>query len=342
MKNSIFDLTLENLEDILVNNGFKKYNATQVFEGVYKRKVSNFDEIVNISKNLKSFLNDNYELKYLEVLECLKSEDTNKYLLSIEGSSIECVLMKQTYGNSLCISTQVGCNMGCAFCESGKLKRVRNLTPGEIVLQILTIENYENIRIDNVVIMGIGEPFDNYDNLINALDILTCPKGIDLGSRKITVSTCGLVPKIREFANLRKQVNLAISLHAPGDDIRNKLMPISKVYKMEELMKAVDYYISKTNRKVTMEYIMLEGINDSDECAIRLSKLLKGKLVYVNLIPYNSTSSSEFKRASKKRIESFYDILKKNGINVVTRKEMGKGIKGACGQLKASYENKEI
>lgn len=338
MKNSIFDFTLEELENILVSNGFKKYNATQVFEGVYKRKVSNFEDISNISKNLKSFLSDNYELKYLKILECLKSEDTNKYLLEIKDSSIECVLMKQYYGNSLCISTQVGCNMGCAFCESGKLKRVRNLTPGEITLQILTIEKCENIRIDNVVIMGIGEPFDNYENLIKALDILTCPKGIDLGSRKITVSTCGVVPKIREFADLQKQVNLAISLHAPNDDIRNRLMPISKVYKMEELMSAVDYYISKTNRRVTMEYIMLDGINDSDECAVLLSKLLKGKLVYVNLIPYNNTTESEFRRASKKRIESFYDILKKNGINVVTRKEMGKGIKGACGQLKANYE----
>lgn len=335
---SIFDLTLKDLEEILVSNGFKKYNATQVFEGIYKRKVDNFESIVNISKNLKSFLSENYDISYLEVLECLKSDDTNKYLLLTEGVSIECVLMKQSYGNSLCISTQVGCNMGCAFCESGKLKRVRNLTPGEIILQVLTIEKYENIRIDNVVIMGIGEPFDNYDNLVKALDILTCPKGLDLGSRKITVSTCGLVPKIREFADLHTQVNLAISLHTPVDSIRNELMPISKVYNMNELMNAVDYYISKTNRRVTMEYIMLDSINDSDECAILLSKLLKGKLVYVNLIPYNSTSDSVFKRASKKRIESFYDILKKNGINVVIRKEMGKGIKGACGQLKASYE----
>lgn len=341
MKNNIFDLTLEKLEEVLVNNGFKKFNATQVFEGIYKRKVDNFDDINNISKNLKSFLNENYEIKFLSVLERLESKDTNKYLLETNDISIECVLMKQYYGNSLCISTQVGCNMGCAFCESGKLKRVKNLTPGEIVLQVLTIEKYENIRIDNVVIMGIGEPFDNYDNLIDALNILVCPKGIDLGSRKITVSTCGLVPKIREFADLHIQVNLAISLHAPSDKIRNKLMPISKVYNMSELMKAVDYYISKTNRRVTMEYIMLEGINDSEECAKLLSKLLKGKLVYVNLIPYNSTSSSEFKRASKNKIEKFYDILKKNGINVVTRKEMGKDIKGACGQLKASYEGRK-
>lgn len=336
--NSIFDLTLQELEEILVSNGFKKFNATQVFEGIYKKRVSSFDEISNISKDLKNYLNSNYVINKLSILECLTSEDTNKYLLNINGSSIECVLMKQSYGNSICISTQVGCNMGCAFCESGKLKRVRNLTAGEIVLQVLTVEEYEKLRISNVVIMGIGEPFDNYDNLIRALDILICPKGIDLGSRRITVSTCGVVPKIREFANLKTQVNLAISLHAPNDKIRNKLMPISHAYNMNDLMSAVDYYIDKTNRRVTMEYILLEGVNDSEECALELSKLLKGRLVYVNLIPYNSTSSSEFKRASKESINKFFDILKKNGIEVVVRREMGKGIKGACGQLKASYD----
>ncbi len=338
MKSSIFDLTLSELEDILVENGFKKFNATQVFEGIYKKRVSSFESISNISKELKKFLFENYSLEYLTILECLRSVDTNKYLLEVEGSSIECVLMKQTYGNSLCISTEVGCNMACAFCESGKLKKVRNLSAGEIVLQVLTIERQENIRIGNVVVMGIGEPFDNYDNLVRALDILVCPKGIDLGSRKITVSTCGLVPKIREFANLKSQVNLAISLHAPNDEIRNQLMPIARAYNMSELMGAIDYYIEKTNRRVTIEYIMLDGINDSTECAKELANLLKGKLVYVNLIPYNSTSGSEFRRASKEKINAFYVTLKKNGIEVVTRREMGKGIKGACGQLKASYD----
>ena len=335
---SIFDYTLSELEEILVSNGFKKFNAVQVFEGIYKRKVNSFDDISNISKDLKMFLNNNYVINMLPVLECLTSDDTNKYLLDINGSSIECVLMRHPYGDSICISTQVGCNMGCAFCESGKLKRVRNLLPSEIILQVLTIERYENLRINNVVIMGIGEPFDNYDNLIKVLSILVCPKGIDLGSRKITVSTCGIVPKIREFANLGIQVNLAISLHASNDKIRNKIMPISRAYDMASLMNAILYYISKTNRRVTIEYILLRGINDSDECALELVKLLKGKLVYVNLIPYNSTSSSEFKRASEESINSFYDILKKNGIEVVIRREMGKGIKGACGQLKASYD----
>ena len=324
--NSIFDLTLEELESILVDNGFKKFNATQVFEGIYKKRVTSFDEITNISKELKAFLNNNYELKYLNVLEELKD------------SSIEVVLMKHNYGNSICISTQIGCNMACAFCESGKLKKVRNLSTSEIILEVLTIEKLENIKVDNIVVMGIGEPFDNFDNLVKSIKILNCPKGIDLGSRRITVSTCGIVPKIKEFADLDTQVNLAISLHAPNQTIRESLMPISKAYKMDELMSAVDYYISKTNRKVTMEYILLEGINDSIENAKELSNLLKGKLVYVNLIPYNSTSSN-FKRSSKEKINAFYDELVKNKINVQMRREMGKGIKGACGQLKASHES---
>lgn len=334
---SIFDLTLQELEEVLVRNGFKKFNATQVFEGIYKKKVNKFDDITNISKDLKEFLNNNYSLEYLKVIDSLKSESANKYLLEVKNSSVEVVLMHQSYGESLCISSQIGCNMGCTFCESGKLKMVRNLSVSEIILEILTIEKIENIRIDNVVIMGIGEPFDNYDNIVKALNIMICPKGIDLGQRRITVSTCGLVSKIKEFANLNTQVNLAISLHAPNQKLRESLMPIAKAYPLDKLMEAVDYYIDKTNRRVTMEYILLENVNDSIENAKELASLLKGKLVYVNLIPYNTTSS-DFKRSSKERINAFFDVLVKNGINTQKRREMGKDIKGACGQLKASYE----
>ena len=199
---SIYDFTLDELENYLVDNGFKKYNATQIFEGIYKKRVSSFDEITNISKELKAFLNNNFEIKYLKVLDELKSEDTNKYLLEVKDSSIEVVLMKHDYGNSVCISTQIGCNMACAFCESGKLKRVRNLTTAEIILEVLTIEKLENIKVDNIVVMGIGEPFDNFTNLVKAIKILNCPKGIDLGSRRITVSTCGIVPRIKELEKL--------------------------------------------------------------------------------------------------------------------------------------------
>lgn len=334
---SIFELTLNELEDILIRNGFKKYNATQIYEGIYKRRVKSFDDISNISKELKKFLNDNYSLKYLNIVDELTSIDTNKYLLEVKDSFVECVLMKHDYGNSLCISTEIGCNMGCTFCESGKLKKIRGLSVSEIVLQVLTIEEKESIRISNVVFMGIGEPFDNYDNIIKSIDILTSNKGINLGSRKITVSTCGLVPKIKEFALNPGQVNLAISLHASNDEIRNKLMPINKVYSIKDIIESIDYYISKTNRRVTIEYILLDGINDSEENAMELVSLFKNKLVYINLIPYNSTSSN-YKRSSKEKINKFFDILTKNGINVQMRREMGKNIKGACGQLRASHE----
>lgn len=337
MKNSIFNLTLNELETILLDNGFKKFNATQVFEGIYKRKVNSFDEITNISKSLKEYLNRNYTLETLKVLDKLKSADTTKYLLEVENGAVECVLMRHDYADSLCISTQIGCNMSCAFCESGRLKKVRNLNTSEIVLELLTIEKLEGIRVQNVVVMGIGEPFDNYTNLVNALNILTSPKGIDLGSRKITVSTCGVVPKIKEFASLPGQVNLAISLHAPDDELRDKIMPINKVYPIKELMSALDFYIEKTNRRVTIEYILLDGVNDTEECARGLVKLLKGKLLYVNLIPYNATSHTEFKRTSKTNQDKFYNILYEAGIQVGVRHEMGKGIKGACGQLRASY-----
>ncbi len=337
---SIFDLTYDELESILVSNNFKKFNATQVFEGVYKKRVSSFSSISNISKELKSFLSSNYSLDYLEVITALRSDDTNKYLLQVQSDAVECVLMKHDYANSLCISTQVGCNMGCAFCESGRLKKQRNLSVSEIVLQVLTIERLENIRIQNIVIMGIGEPFDNYECLVKALDILTSPKGVMIGSRHITVSTCGIVPKIYDFANLDTQVNLAISLHAPNDELRSKLMPINRVYKIKDVMDALQYYIEKTNRRVTIEYILLDGVNDSDECAMELVNLIRGKLMYVNLIPYNSTSHSEFKRCSKEKINHFYQILSRY-VGVGVRREMGKDIKGACGQLRASHNGNE-
>jgi 23S rRNA (adenine2503-C2)-methyltransferase len=225
--------------------------------------------------------------------------------------------------------------MGCKFCESGRLKKVRNLETYEIVEQLLLIEKDLGIHITHIVVMGIGEPFDNYDNVMNFIRIVTSNKGIDLGSRHITVSTCGIVPGIEKFMNDFNQVNLAISLHAPNDKIRNKIMPISKVYKLDDLMNTVKTYIKKTNRRVTFEYIMLENINDSLECAKELANLLKGINCYVNLIPYNETENIEFKRTKKVQILAFYDILKKSGIAVTIRKEFGGNVDAACGQLRA-------
>ena len=248
---------------------------------------------------------------------------------------IEAVLMNHDYGNSLCVSSQVGCNMGCKFCESGRLKKVRNLNASEMVLQILKVEEEINTRITHVVVMGIGEPFDNFDNLVKFIEIINYQKGINLGSRHITVSTCGVVPKIYEFMKFPKEVNLAISLHAPNNEIRNKIMPINKIYPIEKIIKAVKDYLSVTNRRVTFEYIMLKNVNDSEENARELAKLLRGINCYVNLIPYNETENIEFNRSNMKTILKFYDILKKERITVTIRKEFGRGISAACGQLRA-------
>lgn len=335
MKN-IFDYTLEDLENLLISSGFKKFNATQVVDWIYKKKIYNFDEMSNLSKNLISFMKENFYIKFLELDKCERSKSTVKYLFRlVDGSCIETVLMKHDYGNSLCVSSQVGCNMGCAFCESGRLKKIRNLSVGEMVGQITTVERLENIEIGNVVVMGIGEPFDNYDNLIKFLSIVTNGKMIEIGQRKVTVSTCGVVPKILEFANLQNQVNLAISLHAPNDELRNKLMPINKVYPIKDVFRALDDYMKITNRRITIEYILINDVNDGIKEAEELSSLLRGKLVYVNLIPYNPTNNSSFKRSNDFKIKKFYDILKKNRIEVIIRKEMGPAISAACGQLRA-------
>ena len=228
--------------------------------------------------------------------------------------------------------------MGCKFCESGRLKKVRNLETSEMVRQILAVEKESKMRISHIVLMGIGEPFDNYDNVISFIDIVNTPKGIDIGSRHITVSTCGIVPKIDEFSKYEKQVNLAISLHAPNNKIRDSIMNINKAYKIEEVISAVKRYIANTNRRVTFEYIMLKDVNDSIECAKELGNLLKGINCYVNLIPYNETSHIEYKKSSKEQILKFYDTLKKNNINVTVRREFGSKVNAACGQLRSNYE----
>ena len=338
MKN-IYDYRLEDLKEYFKSINEKEFKAIQVYEWLYKKRVKTFDEMTNVKKEVIEKLKQDFSIKPLEVLKKQIDTDVCKYLFGLEdGNKIEAVLMKHDYGNSLCVSTQVGCNMSCAFCESGRLKKVRNLNSYEMVLQILQVEEDLKIRISHVVLMGIGEPFDNYDNVIRFIDIINEPKGIDLGARHITVSTSGLVPKINEFAENPKQVNLAISLHAPTDEIRNKIMPINKVYNLMELMKAIKDYLSTSNRRITFEYIMLKDVNDSSECAKKLANLIRGLNAYVNLIPYNETENISFKRTEKKKILEFYDILKKEKINVTIRREFGGNIDAACGQLRAKSE----
>ena len=338
---NIYNYDYEKLEEKLISLGEKKFRAKQIWEWLYKHKVKTFAEMTNLNKDLIQKLNANFKIDYIKIKRKQESDLTNKYLFElIDGNFIEAVLMKHDYGLSICVSSEVGCNMGCAFCESGRLKKVRNLETYEIVEQILLIEEDLNERIDSVVIMGIGEPFDNYDNIISFIKIINDPFGLTIGARHITVSTCGLIPKIKEFSNLDLQVNLAISLHAPNNDLRSKIMPVNKAYPLEDLIKVLKEYINKTNRRVTIEYVMLKEVNDSVENALELAHLLKGMNVYVNLIPYNETSHIEFKKSDKSQILKFYDTLKKNKINVTIRKEFGKQIDAACGQLRAKEVEK--
>lgn len=336
---SIYSIKREDLEEYFVSKGDKKFRATQVFEWLYRKKAKSFDEMTNLNKKTIEMLNSEF---YFDTLKLVKKQEDNlvkKYLFELnDGNRIESVLMYHDYGISICISSQIGCNMGCAFCESGRLKKVRNLTSDEMLMQVLKVEEDINERISHIVIMGIGEPFDNYDNFMNFIRIVNDPYGPAIGSRHITVSTSGLVPKIYEFIKEDIGVNLAISLHAPNDEIRNKIMKVNKAYNIESIMKAVKDYIKVTNRRVTFEYIMLKDINDSKECAYELCNLLKGVNCYVNLIPYNETNNIGFKRTKNEQILKFYDILKKGRINVTIRKEFGTKVSAACGQLRAENQ----
>ena len=334
---NIYDYSLKELEEYFISIGDKKFRATQIYEYLYKKRVDSFDDMKNIGNNMINHLKENFTMDRIKILIKQQDKDVAKYLFELsDKNKIEAVLMYHDYGISICVSSQVGCNMGCKFCESGRLKKIRNLEAYEIVEQLLLIEEDIKKRISHVVVMGIGEPFDNYDNVLRFVHIINEPKGIDIGSRHITISTCGIIPGIKKFMNESGQVNLAISLHAPNDELRKSIMPIDIAYPLNDLMDTIKEYIKKTNRRVTFEYIMLDKVNDNEEQAIELSKLLKGLNCYVNLIPYNETENIEYKRTKNVQIMKFYDILKKNGINVTIRKEFGSKVDAACGQLRAN------
>ena len=338
MKN-IYNLTIEELEEYFLSIGEKKFKAIQLYSWLYEKRVKSFDEITDIKKTVIEKLKEDFSIELLKPIKVERDKLVNKYLFELyDGSLVESVLMRHDYGTSICVSSQVGCNMGCKFCESGRLKKVRDLNSYEMVLQILAVEEDINERITHVVIMGIGEPFDNYVNVTNFIKIINHPKGLSIGSRHITVSTSGIVPKILEFADFPYQVNLAISLHAPNDELRSEIMPINRAYKIKDLMDALKVYYKKTNRRLTFEYIMLDGVNDKEEHALELCKLLKGLNCYVNLIPYNETNNIQYKRSKNENILKFYDIIKKNNIGVTIRREFGSNISAACGQLRSKRE----
>ena len=335
MKN-IKDYNLDELKEEFINLGEKSYRAEQVFKWLYVDEVSSFEDMTNISKDLKEKLIKEYSISNFKILKKLESADgTKKYLFDIlDGNAIETVLMEYHHGKTLCVSSQVGCKMGCKFCASTGIKFVRSLTAGEIVEQILAVQKDENIKISNIVFMGIGEPLDNYDNVMKAVKILNNPKGLNIGARHISISTSGLVPKIYQLADENLQCTLSVSLHATNDQKRSEMMPINKTYNIEELMKACKYYIQKTNRRISFEYALAKDNNDNLEDAQELVNLLKGMLCHVNLIPINKIENGKYIKSTNENIIKFRDYLNSKGIVATIRRELGSDIDAACGQLR--------
>ena len=341
MRTNIYGLTLEQLEELMVQENQNKYRAKQLFSWIYEKNVTDFDLMSDISKKFIAILKEKYCLiKPTIFTKQVSSDGTIKLLLEMEdGAKVETVLMRYNYGQVACVSSQVGCNMGCSFCASGLLKRQRNLTASEMVGEILVLNDLikeENLRVTHVVVMGTGEPFDNFDNVMNFIKIINNQKALAIGARHITVSTCGIPDKIRMYASSGLQINLAISLHAPNDELRSKLMPINKAYPLHELMEAIKYYNVTADRRITFDYILLKDVNDTMECADELASLIRPVFAYVNLIPYNEVNENGYHRST--RAKEFMDRLMKKGVNVTIRKEFGTDIDAACGQLRAKKE----
>ena len=335
MKN-IKDYDLDALKEEFIKMGEKAFRAEQVFKWIYESKVSSFDEMTNLSLELREKLKQNYTMCNFNILKKQESSDgTKKYLFDVlDGNAIETVLMSYHHGYSICVSSQIGCKMGCKFCASTGINFIRDLTSGEIVEQILAVERDNQIRISNVVFMGIGEPLDNYDNVVNAIRIINNPKGINIGARHISISTSGLVPKIYQLAEENIQCTLSISLHATTDEKRSSMMPVNNRYNIEELLKACKDYIKKTNRRISFEYALAKDNNDNLEDAKRLVKLLKGMICHVNLIPINKIDNGAYTKSSNENIMKFRDYLNEHGIVATIRRELGSDIDAACGQLR--------
>lgn len=336
----IKSLTREELEQLVAASGGQKFRGAQVYDWLHRKLVTEYAAMTNVPKELRRRLEQTSPITAVTMLDKQVSaiDGTAKYLFRLgDGNLIESVLMRYKFGNSVCISSQAGCRMGCRFCASTLNGLSRNLLPSEMLDQIYRIQADTKERVSHVVVMGTGEPFDNYDNVRRFITLLTDENGIHIGARNLTVSTCGIVPRIRQFAQEQLQVNLAISLHAPNDELRKRLMPVANKYSIAELMEACRYYVEKTSRRITYEYSLVKGVNDGPKQAQELIELIKGTNCHVNLIPVNPIKEREFKQTEGPQINKFKNKLEKNGINVTIRREMGRDINGACGQLRKSY-----
>ena len=339
MSKDIRSMNYDELSSEIINLGFPKFRVNQIYSWIHEKGVLSFDEMTNISKDMRERLKENFYFNNCEINTKLVSQidDTVKYLFTLsDGEYVESVVMKYKYGYSICISTQVGCKMGCAFCASAIGGFVRQLSTGEMLSEIYTAQKDLNIKINHLVLMGTGEPLDNYDNVINMLNLITDERGQNMSMRHISLSTCGVVPKIYDLADKKLGLTLSISLHAPNNKIRSASMPINNKYSMEELLKACSYYSQITGRRISFEYAMIKGVNDSDECAVELSNKLKGILCHVNLIPVNNVRETNYEKSSVERQKKFIDILSSRGIVATVRRTLGSDINASCGQLRAS------
>ena len=338
MKNNIKNYTLDELKEQLKNIGEKPFRAEQIFKWLYEQRVETFEEMSNLSIDLRKKLDENYKIGKFNIEKKLESKDgTKKYLFNVldeKENLIETVLMSYHHGFTICVSTQIGCRMGCKFCASTGIPFERNLEPSEIIEQIMAIEKEEKIKISNIVFMGVGEPFDNYENVMKAIDIMNHPKGLNIGARHISISTSGIVPKIYQLADEKRQCTLSISLHSSNNEKRSDMMPVNNAYPIEELIKACKYYIEKTNKRISFEYALAKDNNDNLEDAKQLVKLLKGMLAHVNLIPINKIESGKFTKSTNENIIKFRDYLNEHGITATIRRELGSDIEAACGQLR--------
>lgn len=338
MKKNIHDFDLDDLKQEMKDMGEKPFRTEQIVKWLYQERVETFGEMTNLSLDLREKLQANYEIGKFQIEHKLVSKDgTKKYLFNVcdsQNNLIETVLMQYHHGFTVCVSSQIGCKMGCKFCASTGIPFVRNLKPSEIVQQILEIEKDENIRISNIVFMGIGEPLDNFDNVMKAIRILNHPKALNIGARHISISTSGLVPKIYELADKQMQCTLSISLHSANNETRSSMMPINQTYPIEELLKACRYYIEKTNKRISFEYALAKDNNDQIEAAKELTKLLKGMLAHVNLIPINPIQDGDYIKSTNENIIKFRDYLNEHGIVATIRRELGSDINAACGQLR--------